>query len=225
MKKFFITSTGTEIGKTLITSALAHQLNESGYAVKVMKPVISGYEDGEPNDTEILLKASGEKVNQKNIIACSPYRFREPASPDYAAKLERRKIDFEELALHCQPEIGAGIEGAHHDYMFVEGVGGLMVPLTERQTIMDLVVRLKYPVILVVGSYLGSISHSLSALEVLKKRLIDNVKIVISESEENPMPVEETANTIARFTDHPIMVVPRVAGDYRTVPDITSLVL
>ena len=219
MKKYFITATGTEIGKTFVTATLAHQLTESGYNVSALKPVISGYEDGEIHDTEILLKAQNAKINQKNIQICSPWRFKAATSPDYAAKIEHQKIDFQELANYCQPQEDS-------DYTLIEGVGGVMVPLTEQDTVLDLITTLKMPVILVAGSYLGTINHTLTTLAALKSRLISNVKIVISESAENPMPLQETVETIARFTDHQIMVLPRVAsGDFRDAADIRGLVI
>ena len=219
MQKYFITATGTDIGKTFVTAALAYQLTEVGYEVEAKKPIISGYEDGGVNDTELLLKAQGAKINAKNISICSPLRFREPTSPDYAAKLEQREIKMAELLDICKPQ-------GKPDYLLIEGVGGVFVPFNESQTMMDLMAQLKMPVIVVTGSYLGSISHTLTTLASLKARLVNNVKIVISESAENPMPLQETVETIARFTEHQIMVLPRVvSGDFRDAPDLTELVL
>lgn len=219
MKKYFITATGTNIGKTFVTAALAHQLTEAGYVVEAKKPIISGYEDGGVNDTEILLKAQNAKINQKNISICSPLRFRAATSPDYAAKLENRKIELPKLQEICQPQGEA-------DYFLVEGVGGIMVPFNKDKTILDLIIALNMPVILVTGSYLGSINHTLTTLEVLKANKIKDVKIVISESAENPMPLQETAETIARFTEHNIMVLPYCqSGDYREAADITKLII
>lgn len=219
MKKFFITATGTDIGKTFVTAAISHQLIESGYSVSTFKPIISGYKDGDVNDTEILLKAQGLKINQRNISLCSPWRFRAATSPDYAAKLEMRSVNFKELEAFCKTQIDC-------DYLFIEGVGGLMVPLNSKKLIIDLINQLKYEVILVAGSYLGSINHTLAAVEILKSRKIKNFKIVISESAENPMPLQETVETIARFADCDIMVLPRVrSGDFRNSPNITELVL
>lgn len=219
MQKFFITATGTDIGKTFVTAALAHQLTESGYEIEAKKPMISGYVDGDVNDTEILLKAQGAKINQKNISICSPLRFREPTSPDYAAKLEHRKIAMSDLTEICKPQ-------GKPDYLLIEGVGGVSVPFNEDETILDLIVALKMPVILVAGSYLGSINHTLTTLATLKARLVTNVKIVISESADNPMPLQETVETIARFTELPIMVLPRCAsGDFREAADIRALVV
>ena len=220
MKKFFITASGTEIGKTYLTAALCYQLAETGYMAKAVKPVISGYEEGEENDTEILLKAQKLKVNQKNIATCSPWRFRAATTPNYAARLEGQKIRFDEVADFCQST------ESDIDYLFIEGIGGVMCPLTEDKTILNLITRLKVPTILVVGSYLGSLSHSLTAYQSLKSRLVDDVRIVISESQENPMPLEETVNQLAAHTDCPIMVIPRgMDSDFRNAPDITKLII
>ncbi|PIR31912.1 MAG: dethiobiotin synthase [Alphaproteobacteria bacterium CG11_big_fil_rev_8_21_14_0_20_44_7] len=220
MKKYIITATGTEIGKTLITAALAHQIRERGDEVAAIKPIISGYQVGKTNDTEILIKAQGLRVNQKSIHNCSPWRFIAPISADVAARYQGQQVNFDELAKFCNDT------ATNSRYLLIEGVGGVMSPLTNSETIIDLIPRVKAGVLLVAGSYLGSISHTLTAIAVLKAKGISNIKIVISESPENAMPIEETANSIARFCDYEIMVVPRIEdGDYKSVPDITSLIL
>ena len=86
MKSLFITSSGTEIGKTLVTAALCHQLTARGLKVQALKPVVSDFNDGDlETDTAVLLHALGQSATAENIDAMSPWRFQAPLSPDMAA--------------------------------------------------------------------------------------------------------------------------------------------
>ena len=85
MSIFFITATGTDAGKTLITAALCHQLRAAGKAVNALKPVVSGFgPDTSDSDPMILLRALGRDVTQEAIAAISPWRFAAPLSPGYS---------------------------------------------------------------------------------------------------------------------------------------------
>jgi dethiobiotin synthetase len=90
---------------------------------------------------------------------------------------------------------------ARKGVLLIEGIGGVMVPLDEHRTVLDLMSVLRIPVILVAGSYVGTISHSLTALEVLARRNIDIAAIVVSESVGSAAPLDETVAAIARFAD------------------------
>lgn len=221
-QRFFITSSGTGIGKTLVTASLCHQLRGQGKTVHALKPVISGWDESdEQNDTATLLRSLGRPFTAESIECISPWRFHAPLSPDMAAREEGRTIDFSALTAFCaQPD--------EAEYSFIEGVGGVMVPLTDRHTVLDLMDALKIPVILVVGSYLGSLSHTLTALEALRSRALEVRAIVISESENSEVPLAETQKTLHNFIRIPMMVLPRVAsGDtplWMRAPDITSLI-
>lgn len=221
-QRFFITSSGTGIGKTLVTASLCHQLRGQGKTVNALKPIISGWnESDEESDTAILLRSLGRPFNAKSIECISPWRFHAPLSPDMAAREEGDSIDFSALTAFCaQPD--------EAEYSFIEGVGGVMVPLTDRHTVLDLMEVLKFPVILVVGSYLGSLSHTLTALEALRSRGLEVRAIVISESESSTVPLAEIYKTLHNFTRIPMITLPRVAsGDmplWMRTPDITSLI-
>lgn len=223
MKTLFVTGSGTELGKTLVTAALAHQLRRSGQSVRAIKPIISGYtaEEHPESDTGILLDSLGEAHEPVAIERVSPWRFAAPLSPDMAAARENRSIDFAALVDFCA-DCAAGPE----DTLLIEGVGGVMVPLTEDKTVLDWMAAVSAPCIVVVGSYLGTISHTLTAVEAVRQRGIGIAGIVISESEESPVPVPETAGAIARFAPGiPILAVPRLGGDtpWQDAPDLTSL--
>jgi dethiobiotin synthetase len=101
-----------------------------------------------------------------------------------------------------------------------------MVPLTEGETVLDWIAALGTPSLLVAGSYLGTISHTLTAAEALRQRRLPIAGIVISESEASPVPPEETRATLRRFLPGTaIAIVPRLAGDapWRNARDLTSL--
>lgn len=220
MRKFFITSSGTDVGKTFVASALTFQLRELGHSVGAFKPIATGFEDGKASDTTSLLDVQGLSKSHKNVMACTPWRFKLPASPDIAAAAENQEIDFNAVVDFCNKS------ALGKDFSLFEGIGGVMTPLTDKFTNLDLAIKLKFPVILVVGTYLGAISHALTAYHALKAKKIDNLKLVITESDSNPNSVEATANSIANFTECEILVIPRVASEnYKFVPDITSLVL
>ena len=146
MKRFFITSSGTGIGKTFITCALTHQLRQQGIKVHALKPIISGWDVTDPTmDSLQLLDAMEKPHDQKNIEAISPWRFAAPLSPDMAAKKEGRHLELSDIVSFCQQEQKA-------DICLIEGVGGVMVPLNDKVTVLDWITQLSYETVLVVGS-------------------------------------------------------------------------
>jgi dethiobiotin synthetase len=103
------------------------------------------------------------------------------------------------------------------DVLLIEGVGGIMVPLDERDTVLDWMVALRLPLILVAGSYLGTISHTLSAVDVLQRRNLTIAAVVISESIGSPIPLNETVAIITRFVPGiPVLGLPRLASGINT---------
>ena len=164
MAAYFVTSTGTDIGKTFVTAGLIRYLREAGQAVHALKPVVSGYDPSvvETSDPAVLLSALGRQVSADEVEAIAPWRFRAPLSPDLAAAREGRNIDFEQLIAFSRKAVDA-----ETGMLFIEGVGGIMVPLDAERTVLDWMAALQIPLLLVVGGYLGTISHTLTALDVL----------------------------------------------------------
>jgi dethiobiotin synthetase len=194
---YFVTSTGTDVGKTFVTAGLIRTLRVSNQAVNALKPVVSGYDSSvvETSDPAVLLKALGRPVTADEIERIAPWRFRAPLSPDLAAAREGRSIAFDELIAFSR----AAIEKTN-GILFIEGVGGIMVPLDGTRTVLDWMAALRIPLLLVVGGYLGTISHTLTALDVLAQRKLDIAAIVVSESERNPVELNDTVASIARFS-------------------------
>ena len=206
---FFITATGTSIGKTFVTAALCHQLSMIGKPVQALKPVISGYEDiaADNTDSGVLLQSMGLKPTKHNVSNISPWRFSAEISPDMAAVRENRNIDFSQLISFCEGSIENN--SAQGTITLIEGVGGVLVPLNETHTVLDWIIALKIPTILVAGTYLGTISHTLTACSALTSNGVDVTRIVLSQSAENPVTPEETASVISKFL--PDIQITRVA--------------
>lgn len=209
MTSFFITATGTEVGKTLVGEVLCRQLIEQGEAVHVLKPIISGYDvsDLGASDTGRLLRALKQEVTQEAVEALTPWRFKAAMSPDMAAAREGRDIDMGELISFCRAEMAA-----HGDEtVLIEGAGGAFVPLNTEYLTVDWIAALGIPAIVVAGSYLGTISHALATVEGLRRRNVEVAGIVVSESEVQPVPLAETCDVLRRYTgDIPIFGLSRL---------------
>jgi dethiobiotin synthetase len=217
-QRLFITSTGTGIGKTFITASLVRQAKALGKSVMAYKPVISGFDAKRPqeSDTGILLQSLDLPATPENIARISPYRFAAPLAPSMAARLERRRIDFDELVAAGQKAMaGPG------DIMLIEGVGGVMAPLDDKCTVIDWIEALEIEALLVTGTYLGTISHTLTALAVLEQRAIPVFAIIVSESEESTVSLQATVNELAGRTRLPVIGIERRKPDDKAL--ITEL--
>jgi len=210
MTAIFVTSTGTDIGKTFVTAGLIARLRESGHATAAIKPVVTGFTPGTAatSDPAVLLAALGRPVAQAEIAKISPWRFETPLSPDLAARREGRTLDFAAL-LEFSRRTRASCNGT----LFIEGVGGIMVPLDDRHTVLDWMVALGLPLLVVAGSYLGTISHTLSAVDVVTRRELTIAAIVVNESLHSTVPLNETVGSIAKFVRPvPVLGLPRLGS-------------
>jgi dethiobiotin synthetase len=209
MTAVFITATGTDIGKTFLTAGLIRHIRGAGGAVAAIKPIVSGFDPHawEQSDPAVLLAALGRPVALEEVERISPWRFKAPLSPHMAGKREGRAIVFQDVVEFCRRSM-AGNRGV----LLIEGVGGIMVPFDDRRTVLDLMSVLRIPAILVAGSYVGTISHTLSALEVMARRNLDIAAVVVSESEGSAASLEETVATVERFADAiDVVGIPRLA--------------
>jgi dethiobiotin synthetase len=218
MTAVFVTGSGTEIGKTFVTAALVHEFRRRGRRIEALKPVASGFDSADiaNSDSGVLLDAMGETPTVAALDRISPWRFCAPLSPDMAAQREGRAIDFVTLIEHSRAAI------ADNDLLLIEGVGGVMVPLNDENTVLDWMEAL--PVILIGGSYLGAISHTLTAIDTLRARDLKLAALVINETLDSTVALDETASTVARFVDgSPVLTLPRLAGPDRAHPTIATL--
>ena len=135
-----------------------------------------------------------------------------------AAAREGRTLDFEAIVEFSRKATASA------DRVLIEGVGGVMVPLDERHTVLDWMSALRLPALVVAGSYLGTISHTLTALRVLAQRNLTIAAIAVSESDAPGAPLDETVATIARFADLiEVVGVPRLSSDPHCHPAIVRI--
>lgn len=166
MKPIFITGTGTDVGKTLISAIIVEALRADYW-----KPVQAGFTDGTDS-----IRISEMISNKKTKIYPELYLLKMPASPHIAAPDEGTKIKVKQIVAHLPKT---------KNKLVVEGAGGLMVPLNKKELILDLIKKLKAKVIIVSKNELGSINHSLLTAAILRKEKINVAGWIFTEEYKN----------------------------------------
>ena len=221
MSTLFVTATGTDVGKTFVTTRLIAELRAARRSVQALKPVASGFDaaDVSASDTGVLLDALGLPATPANLDAVSPWRFAAPLSPDMAAAREGRSIGFDDLVALCRNALAGAPEN-----FFIEGVGGIMVPLDGAHTVLDWARALGLPLIVVTGSYLGSISHTLTTLKVAADAGLAVAALVVNETGDGAVPLDETVATMKRFAPGiPVATIARVKAPVGARADFAAL--
>lgn len=202
MHGLLITGSDTGVGKTFVTAAIARSLRQQGHPVRVCKPVATGadYCEGRwiSDDTRRLAEAAGEQ----DLEAITPWALPEPAAPPVAARLAGVVLTLEDLAgaVHRRARDGVPV--------LVEGVGGLLCPLTDRETVADLAAALGLPLLLVVRRSLGTLNHTLLTREAARIRRLPLVGVVVSETEPvSGVAAETNVEELRRRLDVPILCV------------------
>ncbi len=151
----FITGTDTNVGKTYVTALIARQLVAAGKRVGVYKPAASGCVGDESDDPFVLWDAAGRP---QTVDAVCPQTFKAPLAPHLAARVEGKDVDAELLR--------SGLEAWRDDYdiILIEGIGGLMSPVTDEEYVADLASDFGYPLIVVAPNTLGVINQTLQTL-------------------------------------------------------------
>lgn len=220
MTRIFVTATGTDIGKTVVSSHILDQLRRAGRDPLGLKPVASGVDPAalESSDPGRLLAAMGRPVDEAGLRAICPWRYADALAPDAAAARVGAALSFSSLVDFVRAH-------ANRDDLLVEGVGGVRVPLARDRSVLDWMVATELPALLVTGSYLGAISHLLSALDSLQSARIPVHGIVVNRSAHEPMPVEELlAASRPWLPDRPVVVFPRLDDpwDLESAPDLVD---
>ena len=202
MRGLFITATDTGAGKTVITSAVARQWRREGRRFRVCKPVATGaqWRDGKlfSDDTLALARAAGDT----DIASITPFAYPVPAAPPVAARRAGELLTLESLIAAVSARLDEG------GTVLVEGVGGLLCPLTERETVADLVAALKLPLVVVARRSLGTLSHALLTLEVALHRGLEVLGVVVNATTPVAGVAEETnVEELRRRIDVPILAV------------------
>ena len=195
----FITATDTGVGKTVVTAALALCLKQRGLRVAVMKPIETGCSKEKPFDSDAeRLRTAIETDLPLDLV--SPYRLSAPLAPLDAARAAGVTIEMDHIksAFHTLSN--------DQDCVLIEGVGGLMVPLSEKMDVRDMITSLRLPALVVGHTALGGINHALLTIEVLRQRAIPVVGILLNQL--LPMPnheqTESTVNLIRERSGVPV---------------------
>jgi len=209
MRGLFVTATGTEVGKTMVTATLCHQLQKAGKPVTALKPIISGISESNmaESDTAIIAQSLDLPLSKDIQDQISPFRYKAPLAPSMAAKLEGKTLDYEMLITTCRASLGA------NPFTIIEGVGGSFVPLTDQQQVANWIADLGLASIVVAGSYLGTLSHITATLEAMAARSLPVQALIISESAGKDHPdFRETLQQAQNWSDVPVFALPRING-------------
>lgn len=203
MRQFFITGTGTDIGKTHIAAAMLRHWRATGVPAWGLKPVASGYQPARSaaSDAGVLLAAMGQMTNDATVARICPWRYPDPIAPDMAAARAGKPIPFDALIEFCRKEMAQSTAP-----LLIEGVGGAMVPLDERHTVRDWMGVLAIPAIVVCGGYLGAISHTLCTIEALRARAIPIAMTILNPIGDLPVAPESTRASLTRFGAGPVTI-------------------
>ena len=172
----FITGTDTGVGKTLVTAVLAMALKKGGLDVGIMKPIETGVSHTRLARSDAArLQAIVE--SEDTLGAICPYQFGLPVAPLAAAQAERRAINPDMIRQVYQ------LLSRRYACMVVEGIGGVHVPVTPKANVMDVIARLKLPVVIVGRAGLGGINHALLTIEALRRKKIPIVALVLNRTQ------------------------------------------
>ena len=209
---FFVVGTDTGVGKTFTTMLIARELAQSGKSVGCYKPVCTGAEYPQSSDQPVWPDVEALRsvcTVDAPIDRVCPQRFLAPLAPPVSAAAEQRLVDARMLS--------AGVEfwDGHVEFLLVEGVGGILCPLTETDFVADLAGELGFPVIIVGRLGLGTINHTLLTIEAADRRKLPVVGLILCEV--TPAAGDASAATnaaeIEARTDVPVLgVIPHGAA-------------
>lgn len=149
MNGIFVTGTDTSVGKTVVSDLLRRYLKDKGYRVVKQKWIETGRDS---------------VLQHMDFHLTNPFIFKFPSSPHLAARLEGKRINANKIKKSFKTL------SKRFDFVIVEGIGGALVPISEKRLVIDIAKELKLPVLIVVGNKLGAINHTLLTVEAIRKR-------------------------------------------------------
>lgn len=174
----FVTAIGTECGKTHLSAAILRALVARGVSPLPIKPLMSGFDPEHLDDSDAgrLLAAIGRPVTPATVSEICWKSFPEWLAPNVAARRSGVSLPWSDLVAFVRERVRA-VDGP----VLVEGAGGVMSPLTDTHTNIDLMAELRLPVMLVANNYLGAVSHTLTALDAMDRRGVEVRCIAVSQ--------------------------------------------
>jgi dethiobiotin synthetase len=198
MNSFFVTGTDTDVGKTCVSAAIAKHLRDNDVDVGVMKPFASGYKattNSVSADVEILMKYSGAK---DPIGLVNPYYFEIPTSPYDASKQLNLEIDISKVIESYKQLISI------HDVVIVEGIGGIMTPISENYFISDLISDLQLSSIIVTGSKIGAVNHFMLTYGHARQKKLNLNGFLINQNVSDGYELSNLQHQIFGLTGHKV---------------------
>jgi dethiobiotin synthetase len=213
----FITGTDTGVGKTYVAAGIAAELRRRRVAVGVMKPAETGCPRRNnrmvPRDAIRLMKAAGVR---DPLSLVNPYRFQKPLAPSVAADLAGKKIDPDKIITAYKKL------SRRHEFMIIEGAGGIMVPLSENYLFLELARELGLPVMVVARPVLGAINHTLLTISALRERgtVIAGVVINYAEGRKGGLAAKTSPGVIESISGTGILgIVPHGSKEFNMIAD------
>lgn len=202
MRGVFVTGTDTEVGKTIVAAAVVAAAVERGMRIAAFKPVVTGLDEPVvdwPRDHELLASVANAGQAPDDV---APHRFGPAVSPHLADR--HREVDPDALVE------AARVEASKAEAIVVEGVGGLLVPLTNDYLVRDFAGELSLPVVIAARPGLGTISHTLLTIEAARAVALRIQAVVLTPWPEEPSAMERSnMETIERFGEVPVIGLPR----------------
>ena len=214
MRGVFVTGTDTGVGKTVLAAAIAATAASAGLVVATFKPVVTGLDEdsGEwPRDHELLASVANSGQSPDDV---APYRYGPAVSPHFAAQFAGLDLDPDDLVeqAHAQAE--------NADVLIVEGVGGLLVPLTSDYLVRDFAGELSLPVVIAARPGLGTINHSLLTIEAARAVALRIQAVVLTPWPDEPSELEwSNMETIERFGEVPVLGLPYTEPEPRSLAE------
>lgn len=204
----FVTGTDTDCGKTIIAGGIARALHKKGFNVGVMKPVATW---GNParelgsrhrwiSEDALHLRQAAATSDSLDLI--NPLCYKAALAPWVAARLERKTVDTDRIMNAYRQLCG------RHDFMVVEGVGGIMVPLKREFFVIDLIARMRLAAIVVAHPNLGTLNHTLMTVTMLKNAGIPLAGVVMNNYQGKTRAEQTNPHVLQKILDRKILVVP-----------------
>jgi dethiobiotin synthetase len=204
MRGVFVTGTDTEVGKTAVAAATIAAGVQRGMRIAAFKPVVTGLDEPVvdwPRDHELLSQVANVGQTPQDV---APYRYGPALSPHLAEQLASESVDPDAIVE------AARIEAQKADALVVEGVGGLLVPLTRDYLVRDFAGELSLPVVIAARPGLGTINHSLLTIEAARAVALRIQAVVLTPWPDEPESIHRSnMETIERFGEVPVIGLPR----------------